>query len=127
MTATKEQPNQRPNQPPQDEVGSGLFFTPDLQVCCTLSVCLARSAGSARRDRWLRCEFTVQTRLLQVGDACVHGEKKRAVRGARCEPGGCGLRVGVRERTAGRIVIQPLPPVSCPRHLGREQSLKITL
>ncbi len=32
MTATKEQPNQRPNQPQQDEVGNWLFLLIDL-IC----------------------------------------------------------------------------------------------
>ena len=36
MTATKEQPNQRPNQPQQDEVGIWLFFSLGVQVYSTL-------------------------------------------------------------------------------------------
>lgn len=44
MTATKEQPNQRANQPQQDEVGNWLFFWLEMQVSSTLSMYITQNS-----------------------------------------------------------------------------------
>ncbi|CAB1447091.1 unnamed protein product [Pleuronectes platessa] len=110
MTATKEQPSQRANQPQQqqqqDEVGNRLFFRLDLQVSCTLSMHIAPNSIGL-------CKANSQHPPNDDAVATQGGRLIRAESVAKIEEEEEEVVEEEEEDCAwGRIVIQPLPPIS---------------